>query len=384
MRILHLINSDAKGGRELYVRDLILNLHKAGVENIVYCRKNTVISEAMEEQGIKCFYFEKKGKQSFGVISRMKKELKALGITHIHSHSNNDVWTGSLLKKALRAGHINSVYMGAGKKRDIIHRFIYGRVDKVITSSMFSKAELARNYPLSYEKIALIRYGREQSLFIPDSQVRQEVRTKLGTGQEKIVFGMMSRIDRGKGVQDVIEAIPLLKSEILEKVVFWIMGEPTIDSILPDGTIIYEKQGQELLDYIRNFIAEHKLENCVRLIGFDRQYHRYLNGMDVFILSTFNEMYSLSVIDAMFMGMPVIGTDAGGTTEQIGIDDERGILVPPQNPQKIAEAVTSFITNPQTIRQKGDAAKTWAKAEHDFDKAVREVVEQYRVSVQQY
>ncbi len=382
MKVLHLINSDAKGGRELYVRDLIIHLHKAGIENIVYCRRNTIISEALEEQGIPCLYFGKKGKQTITGIQKMKKELKNKGITHIHSHSNNDVWTGSLLKKSLRAAHINSVYMGAGKKKDILHRFIYNRVDNVITSSRFSKEELARNYPLTPDKIQLIRYGRDQSLFVPDAGIRSEMREKLGTPPDKIVFGMMSRIDRGKGVQDVIESIPLIENEVLSKSVFWIMGEPTIDSVLPDGTVVYEKQGAELLDYIKNFIAEHKIEKYVRLIGFDKQYHRYLNGMDVFILSTFNEMYSLSVIDAMFMGMPVIGTDAGGTTEQIGRENERGILVPPQNPRKIAEAAASFVIHPYTIRKKGNAAQIWARYEHDFKKAVSEVVEVYKLSQQ--
>ncbi|MBK7865882.1 MAG: glycosyltransferase family 4 protein [Ignavibacteriales bacterium] len=90
------------------------------------------------------------------------------------------------------------------------------------------------------------------------------------------------------------------------------------------------------------------------------------------MLPTHNEMYSLSVIDAMLMGLPVIGTNAGGTTEQIG-NNERGLLVTPGSSLSIAEAIRFLLNNPSETKLKGENAQIWALSQHDFANTVDRV-----------
>jgi glycosyltransferase involved in cell wall biosynthesis len=182
----------------------------------------------------------------------------------------------------------------------------------------------------------------------------------------------MSRIDSGKGVDIFADSLQYLTADEKEKLEFWMMGEPTVKGIDKNGRIIYEEQAQKLHSKLKEIAKDNP--ELFKLIPFRKDYISYLNGMDVFVLPTHNEMYSLSVIDAMMMGLPVIGTDAGGTTEQIG-NNERGILVTPGSAKSIADAVGLLLNDPEQTKLKGENAREWALSQHNFINTVERVLE---------
>lgn len=371
LHTLHLINSSSRGGRELYVSDLIVELQRAGVKNTVVCRKHSVVDEACNKEGIPVIYTATRAKFSLSEVARLAAFIKKNGITTVFSHTRNDVFTGSLVKVLTGVRHIHGIYMGTGPKHDPIHRFVYGRVDCLITSSEFSKAECERYLPVPKGAVKLVRYGRHPERYQKPEGTRERIRADMSTPADRIVVAVMSRIDSGKGVGIFAAALPLLNGKIREKVEFWIMGEPTVRDIDPDGNPVYEEQASALYDELKRAAADNP-EN-LKLIPFQKDYISWLAGMDIFVLPTHNEMYSLSVIDAMMMGLPVIGTDAGGTTEQLG-KDERGTLVQPGSAQAIADAIEEFVRNPSSIKQKGDAARLWATSQHNFTQTTTQIL----------
>jgi glycosyltransferase involved in cell wall biosynthesis len=94
-------------------------------------------------------------------------------------------------------------------------------------------------------------------------------------------------------------------------------------------------------------------------------------------LVTYKETYSLSVIDAMNHGLPVIGTNTGGTPEQVQ-DGVRGILVNPKDPMGIAKAITAYVENPSLQKQHGEAAKTWVQSEHNWKHTIQQLIDIYK------
>ncbi len=370
-RLLHLLNSSARGGRELYVCDLIVELQKTGVENFVLCRKHSVIDTTCQKWNIPVIYTSTNTKFSFPEVLRLSSFMEKNKITTLYSHSRNDVFTGSLIKWLSGIRHIHGIYMGTGPKKDLIHRFVYGRVDVLITSSEFSKRECENYIPVPQGAVKLIRYGRHINNYIRSEDTRQRIRKEMNTPDEKLVIAAMSRIDKGKGVDIFADSIQYLSPEEKERVEFWMMGEPTIKTLDENGNAVYEEQAEKLHSKLMQLSRENS--DLFKLIPFQKDYISYLNGMDVFVLPTHNEMYSLSVIDAMLMGLPVIGTNAGGTTEQIG-NDERGLLVTPGSSLSIAEAIRHLLNNPAETKLKGENAQTWALSQHDFTKTVEEVL----------
>ena len=368
---LHLINSPSRGGRELYVSDLIVELQRNGVNNYVVGRKHSVVEEACLKEGIHFISTSTKAKFSIFEVVRFVLLIRKHNITTVYSHTRNDVFTGSLIKLFTPVKHLHGIYMGTGPKKDPVHRFIYGKVDALITSSQFSKDECERYLPVPEGAVKLVRYGRYTERYQLPPERRDEIRNKMSTPADKIVVAVMSRIDSGKGVGIFAAALQLLDEETRGKVEFWIMGEPTVKDTNRDGTPVYEEQAFKLHAELKAMAKE--MPETLKLIPFQKDYISWLAGMDIFVLPTHNEMYSLSVIDAMMTGLPVIGTDAGGTTEQIG-NNERGTLVEPGSARAIADAIKEFTDNPSLIKQKGDAARQWATSQHDFKNTITRVL----------
>jgi glycosyltransferase involved in cell wall biosynthesis len=128
---------------------------------------------------------------------------------------------------------------------------------------------------------------------------------------------------------------------------------------------VYEPQAQETFDWLKDFAQKNEVEGRLQLIPFQKDTLPYLAAMDIFVLGTYKETYSLAVIDAMLMGLPLIGTNTGGTPEQLGQD--RGILVEPQSAQSIADAIVRYVEQPELRARHGENGKVWAQREHSWE-----------------
>ena len=85
---------------------------------------------------------------------------------------------------------------------------------------------------------------------------------------------------------------------------------------------------------------------------------------DVFVLSSRSEGFPVSILEAMAAGLPVVATDVGGVAEAV-VQDETGDLVPPGDPQALAEALERLVADPARRRRLGEAGR--ARAVHLFD-----------------
>ena len=132
-----------------------------------------------------------------------------------------------------------------------------------------------------------------------------------------------------------------------------------------NGTIIFEKEAEETNNYLINFIQKNNLGGQIKLIPYQPDMVSYLSALDIFVLASYNEMYSLAVLDAMLLGLPVISTDKGGTPEQLGYG-ERGFLAEPKNAKSLAEKITYCLRNPEETKMKAEMGKLWTTSEHDW------------------
>jgi D-inositol-3-phosphate glycosyltransferase len=374
-KILHLLSSTAYGGRELYVATLIKALAAAGVDVSAYVLPESRVYDELDSAKIKVYPAYNKRHFSPKDIMKVKEIISSNKINTLHSHSRIDVWTGSFAVIGNNCRHIQSIYMGASNKKDILHKLIYSQVDGVVSSALSTNREIAWNYPVRKERIHLVRYGRDISLYRKDEGRRRRIREKFSSDNDKVVVGFMGRIDKGKGVKEFAQSILFLAPEVREKVIYWIMGEPTID-YYNEGVPVYEKQSEDLNNWLIRFIMEEDKHKQIRRINFQKDYIPYLDAMDIFVLPSHDEMYSLSVIDALLMELPVIGTNRGGTVEQIG-ENERGILIEPKDPKAIADAISFYVNNETERKKAGLRGKRWAEAEHSMERMIKSLVQIY-------
>jgi len=139
----------------------------------------------------------------------------------------------------------------------------------------------------------------------------------------------------------------------------------------PDLRIEVAGDGQ-CLPELRRLVAELGLEGQVLLLGEVGDVAGLLARGRLFVLPSRSEGISLTLLEAMARGLPVVATRVGGTPEVV-VDGETGLLVPPGDPAALADAVLRLQRDPEAGRRMGEAGRP--RVERIFD--VRRMVAEY-------
>jgi glycosyltransferase involved in cell wall biosynthesis len=126
------------------------------------------------------------------------------------------------------------------------------------------------------------------------------------------------------------------------------------------------------LPELRGRTAELGLGECVRFLGEVRDVPGLLARASVFVLSSLTEGISLTLLEAMARGLPVVATRVGGNPEVVA-EGETGLLVPPRDPAALAGALLQVRRDPDRARGLGLAGRR--RVEGHFD--VRRMVDDY-------
>ena len=103
-------------------------------------------------------------------------------------------------------------------------------------------------------------------------------------------------------------------------------------------------------------IARLGVAGRVHLLGLRRDVANVLAGLDLFVLPTREEALGTAYIEAMAMGLPIVGTQVGGVPEVVG-DGDNGLLVPVDDSPPLAGRLSACSTTSHT-RGHGSAAVT--------------------------
>jgi glycosyltransferase involved in cell wall biosynthesis len=118
--------------------------------------------------------------------------------------------------------------------------------------------------------------------------------------------------------------------------------------------------------------AELGITDRVQFLGMVRDVPALLSHAGMYVLSSVTEGVSLTLLEAMACGLPVVATRVGGTPEVV-IDSETGFLVPPSDPAVLAAALSRLFDDNALARRLGDAGRQ--RVERQFD--VRRMVAKY-------
>jgi glycosyltransferase involved in cell wall biosynthesis len=144
---------------------------------------------------------------------------------------------------------------------------------------------------------------------------------------ERKEFVSVGRFDSQKGFDDLIEAF----SKIANKKTEWTL------KIIGDG-IEREK--------LEKKIKDSNLSNRVFLPGTSKEVLKEIAKSKIFVLSSLYEGMPNALMEAMSIGMPVISTDCDFGPSDLINDKINGLLVPPKNPTKLADAMLLMAEDP--------------------------------------
>ena len=188
-------------------------------------------------------------------------------------------------------------------------------------------------------------------------------RASWGVEPGDVVIGYMGRLVEGKGPEDVLSAFELLRPDFPEL------------RLMIVGTGKGQEGDVEAKLHAR--VTEAGLNAVVRFTGHQTEDALYYQMFDIFVLSSrYPDAMSISVVQAMMAGKPVIATRTGGTPEVV-VHDETGILVPPRQPKAMADALRGLLLDPGSASAMARAAQTRVMSRHRQDFVTREVERVY-------
>jgi len=155
---------------------------------------------------------------------------------------------------------------------------------------------------------------------------KKELYDEFQIDTESKVITYTGSLKKEKGLVELLEALYILKREM-----------PRIKLILV-GEVQKDDKEKKTKDLIWNTIDKYHLKKNVIFTGERQDVPEILSITDVFALPSHREGMPVSTLEALSMGVPVVGTDVRGLREQIE-NGKNGYLVPFKDPRALAQAL---------------------------------------------
>ena len=320
-------------GLEMNVSSFLCWMQQRGWPVFLYAAPDSGIMSHAAEIGIPSRPFSRPSELTAIWRSRaLARIARADGVRVMLLHQSSDTlvcslakrWSGGKLKLAF------SQNMHLGNKRDVLHAWQYQQLDAFVSPLPVLAKQAAQQTVVPADKIHVIPHGIELNRFT-DRIDRSEARTKLGLTTDATVIGIIGRLDPKKGQHVGINALARLhKLEIRAHLL--IVGDSTLGA------------GDQYRQMLQEMVAQTGLTEFVHFHPYLEQPELAYSAVDIFALTSQSETYGLVTIEAMTSGLPVIGTDSGGTADIIE-HKRNGLLFPPNNDAALASTLARYIND---------------------------------------
>jgi glycosyltransferase involved in cell wall biosynthesis len=243
------------------------------------------------------------------------------GVVHTHGY-RADVIGGA----AARAHHVPTVstvhgFTGGGRRNRLYERvqsLALRRADAVIAVSAPLVLRLTKD-GVPPRKIHCVPNGFAESV---DTLTRAEARKRLDIRAGALVVGWVGRLSREKGADVMLDALATADPK-------WHL------SIIGEG---------DELDRLRQQAAELRIADRISWHGHIANAGSLITAFDAFILSSRTEGTPIALLEAMNASVPIIATRVGGVPDVVS--SSHALLVPPEHPGMIAEALSQLERDP--------------------------------------
>ncbi len=222
-----------------------------------------------------------------------------------------------------------------------VHEYAWLRMtrnlpDRIICVSDAVRQVVKEREQVNEDRIVVVRNGVD-----PISDARGEVsktRKELGFEDYQLVVGMVANFNRSvKGVSLFLDAVPMIVQAV------------------PDARFLLLGRGKEE-QVLREKARSMGIERFVVFAGFQKDIHRYYAIMDVSVLTSFSEGLSITLLESMQCGIPVVATQVGGNPELV-VEGVTGYLVPFGNVPAFASRTVKLLLDRDTRKRMGEEGR---------------------------
>lgn len=351
-KVLLVVPTLSTGGAEKFVWDMALHINRELFEVaviVLFPRMGTKKEQDLEQAGIPVYYLNKPKGISFRCMWKAQKLIRHLNPDVIHSHL--DVLPYLFLCYKRRQVKLHTVHSMAAFEAPGLQKWVRKIAFKYFGVTPVAIGETVKESIVSY-------YNLEPEAIPCIYNGVSEPTAKECEPHEKTVFVSVGTLYYVKNHEMLIRAFKRCVERVGDSIRLHIVG---------DG---------ELRDVLKQQIAELGLDQFVDLIGWTDDVYAELRHSDVYVCTSILEGVSLSIIEAMLCGLPIIATDVGGNKDLVK-PGFNGVLVENRNEDALADAMLVML-NDQTFRERCAKASKEISAQFTITACVEKYEALYR------
>jgi len=342
VKILHITFNLCIGGTQQVIRQIVENSDSLRFEHQILCIDGSLgaIGESLIEAGLHVTVYEKQPGVDYQLITFIKSYIKEHAVDMLHCHQYTPYFYG-VLGGFLTAAKI--IFTEHGRfypdrhnfKRRLINPLLSFFTDEITAISVATANALTKYEYLNAAKISVIYNGIKD---LKDShESRGALLNDLKLSNQCRYVGTVSRLVPIKNQKMMIKAFSILKKEV-SNIKLIIIGDGEIKA--------------DLSAYVNQL----GLENDVKFTGFINDPQRYIKLFEVFLLSSFSEGASMTLLEAMSLSVPCLVTNVGGNPEII-TDKDNGRIVPSDDSKSFAIVLKEMLADENTMGCYGQSAR---------------------------
>ncbi len=366
--------------------ELIYNLSKSlfdrGHQITIYTtdalnkgRKSEYRTETIDMHGVKVYEFKSLGGKlgqrypihiSPAMIPSMAKQTAIFDIIHLHEHRTFQNIVAHHYAKKYAVPYVlqahGSLPIMSKKRLKQVYDNLWGYrllkdASRVIAVTGI-EAEQYKSMGVNEDKIEIIPHGIDLSVFnnLPE---RGELRRKYDLNDNQRIILYLGRIHKIKGLDLLARTFADL-SKPLDDIKLVIVG--------PD---------YGYLPYLKKLVADLEISNRVLFTGplyGQEKLEAYVDA-DVYVLPSFYEIFSITVLEACACGTPVIVTDRCGLANVI--NGQAGLVVP-YDKQQLQHALLHMLENDKLRRDFGEKGKLLVREKFNWEEIAKQVERVYK------
>jgi glycosyltransferase involved in cell wall biosynthesis len=346
VRILYLIDKLHRAGAQVHLGQLIKGLDREAFEPRVCCLlKGGPVAESLQQSGVPVEVLGLTniyGPKAWHGLIRLVRLLRTQRIELIHTYLVSSNVYGTFAARLARVPIVVTTRRDTGFSRNwrlgLVEEWLVNPlVDRVVAVSPAVAEVATRERALANGRVVTIPNGVDVDRWDPARYQPSAIRRERGIEADEKIIGIVAGLSPVKGHADFLRAAKLVLDRY-PRARFFIIG---------DG---------ELRAQLEALGASLGLGDRAVFTGARGDVPELLSMLDVSVLSSATEGMSNTLLESMAMARPIIATAVGGNVDVLraGLT---GVLVPPRNPEALAEAMLRLLNDPEGAGTMGRAAR---------------------------
>lgn len=329
LNVLHVIDTAGPGGAETVFLQTATRLDAARFQPTAIIGGTGWLAKQLQESALPPHIVAAKGSfnaRYLSMLVRLARQHRSdVIVAHLYGSSVYASLTGMILSiPVVSVLHGQSDVPDAERFSSLKAAIIRRASRKIVFVSGRLQDQLRPRLRLAAAQCAVIPNGIDIKVFQPERD--RSIRAELGVSDDTTLIGAIGNIRKPKAYDVLLRAMRAL-----------------LDHSQRFHLVIAGDCANPLGGQLKQLKRDLGIETHVTFLGLRPDVSRILNNLDVFVLSSHTEGFSIACIEAMACGVPVVATRSGGP-EQI-LEDEAGLLVPTSDPEALAVAIERVISS---------------------------------------